>query len=249
MRYHGDLFGLQNPVVMDFPVYDASDIVEGQGLTYGATVRGAVLIDCVAAGTDFFGVAQETVTASTTAITTGTLVYCKVIVDPFAIYLTDMDMDDADIDVVSSTSTATTLGTVDDDMDGGWLYINSGTGAGQIAYIGAATTTVMTLDTTTAWTTTPDSTSDAILLRRILKHPADSGIDLDATFVRMEPGTLTQTGSFVSMENYIGTVQRPFAPLRPRQHHMAQNLNNNGIRLASDLYPVDHLLRGASTFT
>ena len=146
MRYHGDLFGLQNPVVMDLPVYDASTIIEGQGLTYGATTRGSVLIDCAATGADFFGVSMETVDASTTAITTGTLVFCKVVVDPLALYRAEMSLTDADIDVVSSTSTATTIGTTDDDHDGGWLYINSGTGQGQIAFIGAATTTVVIRD-------------------------------------------------------------------------------------------------------
>lgn len=248
MRHHYNLIAHNTgPLVRDCPVYD-SGIIKGQGLTYGADELGGLLIDTTAQGTDWVGLSNEAVSASS-AVTTGTLVFAKVILNPDSIYLALCDPTaSVDVDVVSSTSTATTLGTCDDDFDGSWLYCNSGTGAGQLAFIGAASATVMTLDTTDAWVTTPDSTTDVVIVRRPWNWPTGSGRDLDTTF-SMLLSDEDETGEFLVMENYISSGNVPFGPLRPRQHHMLTGLNGNGVnvKLYSDIYPTDNIFHGATT--
>jgi len=248
MRWTKSLNGDNSgPVIVDSPVYDASSIVRGEALTYGATTRGGLLITSGSLGGDFIGIALETIAASTTVLTTGTIVYAKVIMDPLAVYEAECDLAAAnDVDVVSSTSTAATLGTCDDDLDGSWLYVNSGTGRGQLVFIGEATTTVMTLDTTTAFSTTPDSSTDVVIIRKPWRWAADGGRDLNAA------GTLAandedETGQYLVLENYIETSSRPRAQLRPRLHHMLTNLHNDNVRFFTWLYPTDHILRGATT--
>ena len=231
------------PIIRDVPLYDASSILDGEALTYGATTRGSLLISSANTGVDFAGVAQETIVASTTDLTAGVIVYGKACIQPDAIYKTLYDDAAAnDVDVVSSTSTATTLGATDDDMDGGWMYVNSGTGVGQLAYIGAASTTVMTLSTQAAWTVTPDSTSDVLLIRRLWRAPADSGINLDSTGRFIDSGEAA-TGRLMAIENYIASQKHPeWTHLRPSEHHMLTGLQNNTVRFAADLFPVEHLL-------
>jgi hypothetical protein len=157
----------------------------------------------------------------------------KVIINPDAIYLCQWDPStSADVDVVSSTSTATTIATCDDNLDGSWIYCNSGTGVGQLAFVGAASTTVLTLDTTTAYTTTPDSTTDILIIR----GPWQPNCDFDATYT-MAKSTVATTGLVLCLEPYVESATIPFGPLRPRQHHMKTGLNSDGVRFYSDLYP------------
>jgi len=247
MRHHYNLIAQESgPLVRDCPVYDASTIIKGQGLTYGANTRGAVLIDCTAQAADFVGVSNELINASTTDLTTGTIVYAKTILNPDAIYLAECDPAvGSDVDVISGTTTAITLGTCDDDMDGSWIYVNSGTGVGQLGYIGAATTTVMTLDTTTAFGTAPDNTSDVLLIRRPWRAPADGGRDLNATFDKLLSDE-DETGAIIVLENYIAAVTIPFAPLRPRQHHALSNLNNRNAKFYSDIQFQDNVFMAGS---
>ena len=67
-----------------------------------------------------------------------------------------------DIDVASATATVITITSMEDDMYGGWIYVSSGTGIGQLQYITAASTSNITVDT---MTTTLDNTSKLIMLR------------------------------------------------------------------------------------
>ena len=242
MRHHYNLIAEGGGVVVrDCPVYDASTIVKGQALTYGASTVGCVLIDATATAADVAGVANETVTASTTALTTGTIVYAKTILNPDAIYLAQYDPStSADVNVISSTTAATTLGTCDDDLEGSWLYCNSGTGVGQLGFIGAATTTVMTLDTTDPWAVAPDSSTDVLIIRKPWRAPADGGKDLDATFTMLLSDE-DETGAIMVLENYIEATTIPFAPLRPRQHHALTGLNNVGVKFWSDIFFKDNL--------
>lgn len=249
MRWHYNLIAQESgPLVRDVPVYDASDIIKGQALTYGATTRGAVLIDAAATAADIIAVSNEKVTASTTDLTTGTIVYCKAILNPDAVYLAQYDDTEAnDIDVVSATTTAITLGSCDDDLDGSWIYVNSGTGQGQLVFIGAASSTVMTLDTTSAMAVCA-SDSDVILIRKPWKHAGTGGKDLDSTFAKLATDE-DETGEIAVLENYIEAATIAHQPLRPGSHHALENLHNQSVKFYSDIYFTDHCLRGASTWT
>ena len=247
MRHHYNLIAEGGGVVVrDIPWYDASTIIKGQALTYGATTLGSCLIDATATAADVAGVSNETVTCSTTAITTGTLVHGKTIINPDAIYLAQCDPTaSVDVDVVSATTTAITLGATDDDMDGSWIYCNSGTGIGQLGYIGAASTTVMTLDTTDAFAVAPDATTDVLLIRRPWLAPANGGRDLDTTF-SMLLSDEDETGAIMVLENYIEATTIPFGPLRPRQHHALTGLNGVNVKFWSDIQFQDNLFMTGS---
>lgn len=235
-----------NPVVRDCPLDDSGEVIKGEPLTHGATTAGAHLITAsVSSAANIVGVCHETITPTSTDLATGTINFAKVIINPDSIWLAQWDDDEsADIDVVSSTDTATTTGSNDDDLEGSWIYINSGTGVGQLAFIGEATTTVMTLDTTTAWTTTPDSASDCLIIRKPWLHAG--GVDLSAGGDELD-SALTATAEILILENYIGSTKRAFAPLRPRQHHMLEGLNNDNVKFFSDIFFMDNIFFGPTT--
>ena len=247
MRHHYNLIAQDTgPLVRDCPWYDASSIIKGQGLTYGATTKGAVLIDCSAQAADVIGVSNEAKTCSTTDITTGTLVFGKTILNPDAIYLAQYDNAEAsDIDVVSCTTTAATLGTCDDDLDGSWLYANSGTGKGDLMYVGAASTTVFTFDTTTALDTAWTSSTDVLLIKKPWKYNDSVGADLSATFDELLSDE-DSTGAIAILENYIEASTVAFGPLRPRQHHALSNLDEQNVKFYADIYFTDNAFMASS---
>jgi hypothetical protein len=227
-------------------IYAASGLVAGEPLIAIAGANQCCLqAPSGATIPDFVGVLANTPTSQATALTTGTLYFGSVILNPDAIYIAEYDKSLTDIDVVSSTSAATTLGTSDDNMDGGWLYVNSGTGVGQLAFIGAASTTVMTLDTTAAWTTTPDSSSDVILIR----PPFALNVDLNSTDYSTIQTDEDCTGLVMPLENYIESATIPFGPMRPRQHHMKTGLNNDGVKFYTDIRFIDNIFNKVVVFT
>lgn len=246
MRWAYNLHGSSDgPLIRDFAVTDAGNIVDGEALAFAAEPNGTLLASSGPLGANFVGMSTETIDASTTALTTGTLVFAKVVIEPLAVYSADYDLAEAnDIDVSSATTTAVTIGTADDNLDGSWIYVNSGTGAGQLAFVGAATTTVLTLDTTTAFSTAPDATSDIVLVRK--RGLPTGGKDLNAA------GTLLatdedETGAYAVIQNYIETSTISRHPLEPRTDHLRTGLSNSDLILSSDIYPLDHAFRGPET--
>jgi len=41
----------------------------------------------------------------------------------------------------------------------------------------------------------------------------------------------------------------PFGPLRPRQHHMLSNLNNQGVKFYADIRFIDNIFNKVVVFT
>lgn len=70
---------------------------------------------------------------------------------------------DDDVDVASATSTVITITSLEDNIDGSWFYVRAGTGIGQLQYVDASASGNFTTDT---MTTTLDSTSKVIIMRR-----------------------------------------------------------------------------------
>ena len=243
MRWHYNLGGNPATLVRDMVVYNGTSLTGGAPVTAIAGANQACLqTPSGATIPDFVGVLANTPASSISAVSSGTLKFGKVILNPDAVYIAEYDSAAAnDVDVVSSTSSATTLGTCDDNLDGGWLYLNSGTGVGQLVFIGSASTTVMTLDTTSAYATTPDSTTDVILIR----PPFAKNKDLDSTYTLLANDE-DETGKIIVLENYIEAATVAMEPLRPRQHHGLTGLNNAGVRFYSDIIFEDNVLRTAT---
>ena len=189
---------------------------------------------------DVFAVLAETPTTTTTNIGTPVIYQAQVqMVNNVPVWKAYWNMaTGVDIDVTSSTSTVITHAAGDDNLDGGWLYINSGTGAGQLRYISAATTTTKTVNT--AFQTTPDSTSDFILIRPV--GISTGGVDMDTTFTLLK-SAVSATGKIMILKTF---AEGPFGNLEmdiTANPTLEQNgLNARGVRFYSHIIFYDTAL-------
>lgn len=224
------------------PVYDASagGFTRGQTLIWGQDATGTAvrnaLVDSAAVPIDIFAVINEDPAANNTNVSTPLIVKADVtLVLTGTIWKCYWDGAAAnDIDVSSSTSTVLTHASGDDNLDGSWVYINSGTGVGQLRFCSAAAATTKTVST--AFTTTPDSTSDFLLIR----HPGlpTGGQNLDTTFSLLL-SALSATGQILILKNFIEYAGRPVEELDPAKHAALDGLNNLGVRFFSHIMFMD----------
>jgi len=243
MRWHYNLVNQGGgPLVRDCDIYAASGLVAGEAMI-GIMGANGNLLQAPSGATipDFVGLLLETPTSQASVNTSGTLYQAKVCLNPDAIYIAEHETTDK-YDITSSTSTIVTVPTIDDNTDGSWGYITAGTGIGQLFYVGAADTTTLTLDTTQAFTVTPDSTSDMIHIRSRWAHQ-----DLDSTYCNAKTIAAT-TALNIVLDQYIQSTYVPFGPLRPRQHHMLTGLNTQAVKFYSDLYFVANIFNQSASW-
>ena len=221
------------------PVYSSTSVlVAGEGLIWGndgAAVDTNSLILSANAGADVFAVALEVPTTQTTNVQTPVVYQALVqIIQPVNIWKIYYDLTaSTDLDITSSSSTIVTTAAHDDNADGGWIYINSGTGAGQLRYISGADGTTWTVSS--AFTTTPDSTSDCILIRHVGIHAAGGNIlnsDRTKLLAQLDGSA---TSEIIVLKNFI---EGPFGRLEldPTLNSIltsADNLNTRGVRFSS----------------
>lgn len=227
--------------LIDMPVYDTGTLQKGQGLIWGqegsATGTLNCLIDCAAVPIDVFAVCAEKLTTATTNYGTPTIYRAKVqLVNVVPVWKIYWDLAAAnDIDTTSSTSTVLTHASGDDNLDGSWIYINSGTGAGQLRYCKEAAATTKTVNT--AFTTTPDSTSDFVLIRNIGRPTA--GQDLDSTF-RYLKTAVSATGQLLILKNFIeGPSGTKELDITLNSDLEMDGLNSRGVRFFSHVIFMD----------
>ena len=231
--------------IIRLPIYDATSLTNGQALIWGVDGAGLCrnsLIDAVAAlPVDIFAVLGETPATTTTNHATPIVYQAGVqMVSNAPIWKIYQDLSTStDLDVTSSTSTTLTHTTDDDPLDGCWIYINSGTGVGQLRYntTGTATTKVVN----TAFTTTPDSTSDYILIRNYGLNTG--GQDLNSTFDKLV-SVLTATGEILILKNFI---QSPMTgdiemDITKNGHIEGDGYNLRGVRFYSHIIFLDRAL-------
>lgn len=237
---------------IDLPVYDSSSLTKGEPLTWGVdagSYNGTVLNTLVKISgndpTNIFAILAET----PSVITTGnrqTPVINKALVqltENHKVWKVYYDLAAAnDLDVTSSTSTILTHGSGDQDLDGGWLYINSGTGAGQLRYIKGADATTKTVNT--AFTTTPDSSSDFILIRP--EGISTGGNDLSASPSNLLRSVVSAGGrEILVLKNWIE------GPSGTKELDITQNpdleldgLNSRGVRFFAHIVFLDTTFSG-----
>ena len=231
---------------IELPIYDDTVITVGQGLKWGAegNAQGsyAALVDVADTAADIFAIAQEGRTALiATNLGTPLLYQAKVqMVDNPKVWKVYYDMAVGnDLDVSSSTSTVITTATCDDKLDGSWIYINSGTGVGQLRYVKAADTSSFTVNT--AFTTTPDSTSDFILIRP--QGLPEGGVALDSTFSKIK-SVLDETTSqkILVLKNFVeGPTGVQVLDITANSHLEMDGLNGRGVRFFSHIIFIDTL--------
>lgn len=230
--------------LIKLPIYSAAAIVKGSGAKWGvdaSSTSTCAMIPVDDIGTDIFAIINEakTIAQAATNIQTPVVYQAQcILVDNPKVFKVYYDMSTAnDADVTSSTASIITHATSDDNLDGSWVYVNSGTGAGQLRYIKAADTTTKTVNT--AFTTTPDSTSDIILIRNIGR--ATAGYALDTTFSLMKT-VLDETAStnMIVLKNFMqgpmGTIE-----LDPTLNSGAEmdGLNARGVRFFAHVMFAD----------
>jgi len=235
-----------NEGLIKLPIYDATVLTKGQGLIWGADASSSgsynALVDCADKAENIFAVLAET--PSSVVTNRGTpIIYqaqCQ-LVNNSKIFKAYYDLaTSTDLDVASSTSTVLTTATHDDNLDGSWIYINSGTGAGQLRYVKAADTTDLTVNT--AFTTTPDATSDFIIIRHE-GIPTD-GVALNSTFDKILP-VLNESSSqkILILKNFVeGPMGTMELDITANSHLECDNLNTRGVRFYSLIMFIDTLV-------
>jgi len=220
------------------PIYDTTSLTKGQTLIWGqeASATGSynALVDSAAVPIDVFAVLAETPATTTTNYSTPLIYRAQVqlvnIVPVWKIYWDNAT--GSDISVTSSTSTAITHGSGDDNLDASWVYMNSGTGVGQLRFCKGAAATTKTVNT--AFTTTPDSTTDFILIRN--QGRPTGGQDLDSTLTKLSPA-VSATGQLLLLKNWI---EGPTATEElDYTKHELDGLNSRGVRFFSHVIFMD----------
>jgi len=222
---------------------NGSDILAGAVLMPGVTDENnrSVAILATGAAADSIGILAElhdfSVSGDSTPDTGAALVQRGVI--PFlpgCEVAADM-ADDAsnDVDVASATSTVLTITSVEDDIDGSWIYVRAGTGAGLVLYCKESASGTMTLKS--ASTTTLDNTSKLIILRRLFHKTAE----LDSTGTKIK--STAAAGSLpwrVIGNQFRKAGQEIWLDLDPAKHHNL-NLSGQSPVFRQILVPVDTL--------
>lgn len=221
------------------PIYSATNaLVAGEALIWGNDGAGTDTTSLILSANttaNIFAVALEVPTVQTTNVQTPVVYQALVqIVQPVNIWKCYYDLTaSTDLDVVTATSTSLTGLTIDDNLDGSWIYINSGTGAGQLRYVSAANTSSLTVSS--AFTTTPDNTSDFIIIRHTGITAAGGNILNSDRTKLLAALASSQTGEVVVLKNFIegafGKIE-----LDPTLNSIltsADNLNTRGVRFSS----------------
>src|SRR3990172_2462999 len=142
MKWSYDLSGAEE-IQRDVPVYDASATVAfaiGELLMQGTTDADSSTDGKQAFVTGYtgdnaevvraLGICMETVADGTAyAGSTNGFAYAKAIINPFAVYKAEYSQDTV-LTAVSSSTTTFTVTRLEDDIDGSWIFIVTGSPAG-----------------------------------------------------------------------------------------------------------------------
>ena len=242
MKYVYSLDGSKE-IVRDFPVYGAAvDIVEGAAVIRGATGETDHGIAVVATGAcaDILGVLAELhdYSVSGDTILAGTAyVRRKVIINPMAVYRAQYDTAD-DMDVASTSGTTVTVTSLEDDIDGGWLLGDDGSGAygtgstgSLLQYLAASASGSATSKTASGWTSANDVIKILPLLHQLIKvNTAADKLGTDAA---------AGSGRAVIIDNWITADGLPLQQLDPTKHSGLTLFNP---RIFSDIRFLNHAL-------
>lgn len=221
MKYVYSLDGSKE-ISRDFPVYGAgADIVEGAVVIRGATpgTNGGLAIVGTGALTDVLGVLQELhdYSVSGDSLIAGTAyIRRRVIINPMAVYRAEYDGAD-DMDVASTSTTTVTVTSLEDNIDGGWLLGDDGSGAygtgttgAQLQYIAASASGSCTTKTSSGWTSANDLIKVLPLMHQLIRvNTAADKLGTDAA---------AGSGLASIIDNWISADGLPLQQLDPTKH-------------------------------
>lgn len=254
MRFHYDLTQA-SPVIRDTKIYNASDtgIVSGAAVcavgTNATEGNGGAILATATTCIDMIGVAVESPSCLSVAAT-GVEKWGKVIVNPFAVYLTEVDTTNGGTNTVASTETITC--TFSANNIGGWTYVygpSTETGKGNIMKIGSVSSTASVTnvsgaaydDELKAMTT---SATFILIPEEYVGGVSGGSIDLDSTLTKVDGKPAPTGAAVISLQNYINSSRFPLEPLTTANH---AGKNDTGAKFYQDIFFCDNIFNGATT--
>lgn len=213
MKFHYSLGG-GGLNMKKYPLYSATTaIVEGAVIMKGATAgtnQGFGIIGAPA----YPGVLGVTAEPDTNTSAGGdskqdgtAYTRYKLIVNPDAVYMCECtDPTTTNIAVASTSGTTVTITSLEDDIDGGWLFGSDY----QLQWIATAAAGSCTTKTSTGWTSSTKVTRLLPLFKILL--------DLNTASTKLLPAAAIGTGKVIVSENYIEVQGAKREVLNPLKH-------------------------------
>ena len=126
------------------------------------------------------------------------------------------------------------LSTIEDNIDGGWVYAVSGTGIGILQVITAADGSTITTKTATGW----DSTTTLI---KILPQ-WHTLVKLNSAATMIGTDAAAGSGLITILENWVEADSIGLAPLDATLHSGLTGLNNRNVKFYADIIFRNHVL-------
>lgn len=258
MRYAYDLHHVE-PEIQDVPVYDATQLQDGELIMLGATDpdsnadhgvafitaqtgSSAEAVDALGIILDRRGETGYTTPGPHPAVTVTDLPdiadppYLRAIINPFAVYRAEYDQ--ADTMAVASTSTTTfTVTSLEDDIDIGWIFMVTATVSGNDANLRQLTASASGSATMDSALTGGNETSGTAIKILPVNHQTT---DLATDSLGLGTNAAIGTGiSLAVMENWMRSDSEPTTRLRAAKHRGLDFTNN--ARFFSDVILLDHI--------
>lgn len=268
-KWHYDLTGAEM-IIREVQMYDATDINVGEFIMQHATAANKQTfitgyVDSSACMVNGLGISLENITTGgtqggmlqtkdpydtaasiATTVATGAR-FGKAIINPFAVYLTEYSQAAADDELVvgagAAASTTVTITSLEDDIDGGWIYFSYLSGVqsskGQLRYLAAAAGGSVT--TLTAATCTTAENYIKIL-------PSNHElVDLDTTsrYITTDAAA-SPVVCLKVVQNYITPNGGALEVLRPKLHDSTVQWDST-TKFYADLVLLDHAYNTVAT--
>lgn len=259
MEWHYDVTGAE-PIIRDVRVYNNGALTRGQAMAHGAVAtaenQGAAIVADDDVLSNIIGVLQEDLSAANalSVVATGVDKYAKLIINPFAVWLTkysQLAAHDVPITTADATGKSVTITQVTD-HERGWVYItNVGStvgGYGNLFQVGAATSTTAL----TAATSYDDHLAANIVGDTCIVLHTPFSADVAGGSVNLASSATTGSnlsghtasagaGAALVLENYITSQSRPMEPLVCARHS-GYNYKSEAPQFYGDVMFSEHLL-------
>lgn len=241
MEFKGSLYA-QNPIMEDWAIFgNGAALVKGavviRGTTNGTNINFGIL--GTGALADVIGVLYEAhadagAAGDDTNAAGTNYALRKVIIDPFAYFRAEFDQTDT-MAVAAVSGATVTVTSGETNLQGGWLYAVSGTGAGRLALI---TNDNGSGDYTTKESTGWDSTT--VLIKIIPKWHQLIKISANADMIGTDAAA--GSGAVTVKDLWIKSDSIPLTRLNPVTHSGLTGLNTDSVKFYADILFRNHAL-------
>lgn len=203
------------PVKIKVPILTAADIAQGAVIMAGATGETdlGVAILGASAATNSLGLTTgpwDYDTLGTSAVTGATWKFMEVeLFDRYAPVWVEYDQSDT-MAVASTSGTTVTISSLEDNINGSFLYAVAGTGAGKLAFVQDSAAGSCVSKTATGW----DSTTTVIKILRFGHGLAK----LNSAATKIGTDAAAGSWTIAVLETYIEAVGIPLQLIDPSKH-------------------------------